>query len=414
MSSKVIESRVFSHQRISPYLEEQDRYLTRAEEPQFKFGFIGCGMMGLEHMRNTQLLGRASVAGIFDPAEKSVRHALQAIRKSGAEPRVYDSLEDACADPDTDALIIATPNYTHLDVMRSAVRYDKAILLEKPVATTVEDAYEACCLAAAHSKPVRLGLQYRYKAIYAAAISEVFDRGNLGRVHSVNMLEHRFPFLDKVRQWNKFNIYTGGALIEKCCHYFDLMNLFAGGRPEQVFALGSQAVNFHNFAYDNKKADGLDQAQVTVQYDNGVIGAFSLCMFVPGAREELVVCGEAGRLQVSEQALLGQEHENRFEVWAGENGVSHTSVPTYPPYIARAGHHGATFFEHVEFAEDLASGKYQGPSLADGFWSVVVGAAAQASIKSGAAMTVADMLPENFDAAELEVLEISPTSHGAR
>ncbi len=410
MGSKVSDSRVFSHRPFSPYLEEHDRYLTRSDEPELRFGFIGCGMMGLEHMRNTLLVGRASVSGLFDPAAKSVAHALEVMNKSGAQPRVYDSLEAACADPDTDALIIATPNYTHLEVMRVAVRYDKAIFLEKPIATSVDDAYEVCRLASTHSRPVRFGLQYRYKAIYAAAIREVFDQRNVGRVHSVNMLEHRFPFLDKVGQWNKFDRYTGGVLVGKCCHYFDLINLFAGGKPQQVFAVGSQAVNFRDFTYDNRKADGLDQAQVTINYDNGVIGSFSLCMFVPGAREELVVCGDSGRLQAAEQALLGEENCNELSVWQGENGASHTSVPTYPSYISRAGHHGSTYFEHVEFAQDLLAGGNRGPSFADGFWSVVVGAAAQRSIVEGTVVTVADILPTGFDPAALA----AETTNGVR
>lgn len=386
-----------------PYLEDEDRYLTTAREPALNYGFIGCGMMGLEHMRNAQLLGSARVGGLYDPAEKSIRHALASLRKSDAAPKVYRSLEEACADPDTDALVIATPNFTHLEVMQVAVRYNKAIFLEKPIATTIADAYEVCCLAAEHSQPVRFGLQYRYKAIYAEAISEVFQRGSVGTVHSVNMLEHRFPFLDKVGQWNKFNAYTGGVLVEKCCHYFDLMNLFAGGKPNQVFAIGSQAVNFHDFDYANKKADGLDQAQVSVRYDNGVVAAFSLSMFVPGAREELVVCGDAGRLQASEQALLGERHKNHLEIWSGENGVSRVSTPSYPSYIEKAGHHGSTYFEHLQFAEDLDGGsRGQGPSLADGFWSVVVGAAAQASIERGAAVMVDELLPEGFEASRLE------------
>lgn len=414
MSRKVSDSRAFSHRPMLQYLEEHDRYLTSAETPRFRFGFIGCGMMGLEHMRNTQLLGRGSVAGLYDPAKQSITHALQVLEASGAQPRVYNTLEEACADPATDALIIATPNFTHLDVMRVAVRYDKAIFLEKPIATTVADAFEVCRLAANHSKPVRLGLQYRYKAIYAEAISEVFQRGSVGRVHSVNMLEHRFPFLDKVGQWNKFNAYTGGVLVEKCCHYFDLMNLFAGGKPEQVFAIGNQAVNFHDFAYANNKADGLDQAQVSVRYDNGVVGAFSLSMFVPGTREELVVCGDAGRLQASEQALLGEPNKNHLEIWSGENGVSRSSVPTYPPYIERAGHQGSTFFEHVKFAEDLSRGACVGPSLADGFWSVVVGAAAQRSIEQGTAVAVTELLPDAFDATQLAVPSTQTIKQGAK
>lgn len=403
MNSKVMDSRVFRGGRGFAYLDDQDRFLGGTQAPDLSFGFIGCGMMGQEHMRNVQLVGRAAIGGIFDPASKSVASALKVAAKGNSKstPRVYASLEEACSDPHTDALIVATPNFTHLEVMRVATQYNKAIFLEKPIATTVSDALQVCRLAAKHKQPVRVGLQYRYKAVYAEAIEEVFDRNSVGRVCSVNMLEHRFPFLDKVGQWNKFNAYTGGTLIEKCCHYFDLMNLFAGGAPEQVFASGSQAVNFRHFAYDNQQADGLDQAQVIVNYDNGVIGGFSLSMFVPGAQEELVVCGDTGRLHTVEQAQLGSENQNHLEVWTGENGRSRNSSPTYPSYIANAGHHGATFYEHLAFVDELIDGKATGPSLADAMWSIVVGAAAQTSIQKRAAIDIADLLPDTAEVRDL-------------
>ncbi len=400
MNRQVVDSRMFRRGRALAYLEDEDRYLTADSEPEFRFGIVGCGMMGQEHIRNAQLLGRASVAGIYDPSPRSVAHASELIaqRDGRSEPRIYASLEEACADPATDALIIATPNFTHLEVMRQAVQTGKALLLEKPIATTVADAWEVCRLAANHRQIVRFGLQYRHKAIYAEAAQAVLDQKVVGRVHSVNMLEHRFPFLDKVGQWNKFSDFTGGTLVEKCCHYFDLMNLFAGSVPRSVFAVGNQAVNFRDFTYENKQADGIDQAQVTIEYENGVIGGFALCMFAPGMREELIVCGDVGRLQACENSLLGGETENRVELWRGENGASSISHPSYPPYIARAGHHGSTFFEHAEFADDLSTGQSSGPSIADGFWSVVAGAAAQASIHSGAAVDVAEVLPDDFDA----------------
>jgi predicted dehydrogenase len=243
-----------------------------------------------------------------------------------------------------------------------------------------------------------VGLQYRHKAIYAEAIEEVVRRQRIGRVHSVNMLEHRFPFLDKVGQWNKFNAYTGGTLVEKCCHYFDLLNLFAGGLPRQVFASGGQAVNFHDFVRGNEKSDGIDQAQVVINYDNGVIGGFSLCMFVPGSVEELVVCGDAGRLHASESAHLGDANHNHLEIWAGENAVSCVSSPTYPSYIAQSGHHGSTFYEHIEFIQDLEAGINSGPSMDEAFWSIVTGVAAQTSIERRAAVDIDELLPANYTA----------------
>lgn len=401
MNNQVENSRMFKRGSALGYLEDEDRFLTARADPEFSFGVIGCGMMGQEHIYNALLVGRAKIGGLYDPAAKSIDAATRLIARNGQQeaPRIYASLAQAVADPDTDALIIATPNYTHIDVVRTVVGSNKALFVEKPIATTVADAFEVCQLAAAHSQPVRFGLQYRYKSVYAEALTEVFERRSVGRVHSVNMLEHRFPFLDKVQQWNKFSAYTGGTLVEKCCHYFDLMNLFAGGNPQRVFAVGNQAVNFHNFVYDNKKADGLDQAQLSIQYDNGVIGGFSLCMFTPGTREELVVCGDAGRVHASESARLGEANENRLEVWRGENAASSVRAPEYPSYITKAGHHGSTFFEHLSFVDELSGGVVSGPNLADGLWSVAVGAAAQLSIERGAAVDVAEVLPAGFDPA---------------
>ena len=52
----------------------------------------------------------------------------------------------------------------------------------------------------------------------------------------------RFPFLEKVDDWNRFNVNTGGTLVEKCCHFFDLMNLLVPSKPSKIYASGNQDV----------------------------------------------------------------------------------------------------------------------------------------------------------------------------
>ena len=79
------------------------------------------------------------------------------------------------------------------------------------------------------------------------------------------------------------------------------MNLFAGARPVSVFAIGSQAVNFIHFEYAGQKSDILDNAFVIVTYANGVRANFNLCMFSPMFYEELVLCGDDGRLKVTRE-----------------------------------------------------------------------------------------------------------------
>jgi len=325
----------------------------------------------------------------YDPSLRSLEHAQKLVPASQSKGlQIYSSLQEACNDTQTDALIIATPNHTHLEVMQVAASSGKAVFLEKPIATTLVDALEISNLAQRHQLNLHIGLQYRFKSIYAEAIREVLTLKSIGEVQQVNLAEHRFPFLDKVGQWNKFNRFSGGTLIEKCCHYFDLMNLFAGARPDQVFATGRQAVNFKEFNYANEQADALDQANVIVEYSNGVSGSFSLCMFVPGTSEELVVCGDRGRLSVSEKAVLGEPNINHLELWSGEHGVSKTSSPAYPSYIEKAGHHGSTFFEHVNFVDSILGQPNTGPTLDDALWSVAVAAAAQQSINTNIPVSV--------------------------
>ena len=393
-------SRAFTHSRNFSYLADEDRYLTQTAAPELRFGFIGCGMMGQEHMRNTLLEGRATVAGIYDPAPDSGAHALQMLNKHAPELQVetYSDIAAAASASDTDALIIASPNHTHLDVVRQVIGCGKALLLEKPIATSIDDAMEIYRLLNSHNGYVQIGLQYRYKWLYREAMREM-HAGSLGRIHSVQVLEHRFPFLDKVGQWNKFNANTGGTLVEKCCHYFDLINLFADGVPTQVYAQGSQAVNFANFKRDGRSADGLDQANVLIQYDNGVLGNFSLNMFTHGSREELILCGDAARLHTVESSRLGGPNTNTLSLWAGDQGVSRETQPSYPPFIAQAGHHGSTFHEHVALADALLGMNTQEvtpPTLTDAVWSVVVASAAQASIERGEGVHVTEFQPDDL------------------
>ncbi len=287
------------------YMPQKDRYLFSSEGSKYQFNVIGTGDNGSEHIRVTPMEGRATIHGVYDPNPGSIALAKASFEQvaPGQELVVYESLDAACNDPVADGLIISTPNYTHLEVLRVAAKSGKHILLEKPMATTVADAYEILKIATDYPAVLQIGLQYRYKAMYVEAIHEVFERKSLGDIKMVSIMEHRWPFLDKVNQWNKFSKYSGGTLVEKCCHYFDLLNLFAQSRPVKVFGTGSMAVAFTEFEYEGEKSDILDNAFVTVDYANGVKASFSLCMFAPTHYEEIVLVGDQGRLKAHEDGI---------------------------------------------------------------------------------------------------------------
>jgi predicted dehydrogenase len=393
---KELRSRALSRDPRFNYIPTCDRYLFVTEPPNYKFNVIGCGFNGTEHVHVTMLEGRGTIHGLFDPNPGSIAMAQNAYQRFNPQDTlvVYDSLEDACNDPEVDVLIIATPNYTHLDVLREAIKSGKPIFLEKPMATTVEDAFEILKIAHDYPALLQIGLQYRYKPMYVDTIHEALVRNSVGDVKMINIIEHRIPFLDKVKQWNKFSKYSGGTLVEKCCHYFDLMNMFAGAKPARVFATGSMAVNFIEFEYDGEKSDILDNAVVSVVYENGVNAGFNLCMFAPMFYEEITICGDEGRIKACENDnfLPRTEPRTYLEVMVGEKTTSQISYPSYLPHIEESGHCGATFYEHVHLIDNLDGKETNSATVEEGFWAVVVGEAAEESVKTGQPVIIEDFL----------------------
>jgi myo-inositol 2-dehydrogenase / D-chiro-inositol 1-dehydrogenase len=394
--NKEIHPRFFARNPNFAYLPDRDRYLFAIEPPKYRFNLIGAGLNGQEHLRVALLEGRATFHGVYDPNPRSVETARKTFAQfvPGGDLKAYDTLEAACNDPDVDGLVISTPNYTHIDVVRVAAQSGKHIFLEKPMATTIPDAAEIARIARDYPAVFQIGLQYRYKAIYVEAIYEALQRKAVGEIKTISILEHRVPFLDKVRQWNKFSQYSGGTLVEKCCHYFDLLNLFAGARPVTVYATGSMAVNFIDFEYDGQKSDILDNAFVTVIYENGVHASFNLCMFAPMFYEELLLCGDEGRLKAWENQdfLPTVASKTGLEILRGEQQPSRLSTPCYPAFIESSGHNGATFYEHIYFVDNIEGKATHTATAEEGYWSVVVGYAAEQSVKTGGPVQIKDLI----------------------
>lgn len=390
--------RHFEIKSSQQHVGEEDHYLYNPETPTHRFAIIGVGTMGKEHMRVATLLGRARIHGIYDPQERSLEVAESEFAKISPDKLIcYASLEAACADTEVDAYFICTPNYTHYEVLKTVIKTGKPIFVEKPMATTVGDAARMVRMANSYGSIIQIGLQYRYKSQYVEAFHEALVRKSLGDIKTISMSEHRPPFLDKVGQWNKFNEFSGGTLVEKCCHYFDLINLMAESLPERVFASGGQAVSFKDFQKDGEASDIDDHAFVLIEYQNGIRANFSLNMFSPDFDEEMIVVGNRGRLVAREKDNYQQQQPaiETLEVELGENGVSKVSEVTYPKAIHESGHCGSTFYEHQAFVDQLEGKQVAGATVEQGFWAVVVASAAQKSIATGEPVRIGEFLKDN-------------------
>lgn len=387
--------RFFEEAAGQRHIADDDRFLYAREEPEFRVNVIGTGTIGQEHMRVATLIGRATVHGIYDRAAHSMEVAAEEHSRYAGSPLLrYKDLESACNDPDADAVMICTPNFTHFDVLTIAAESGKPIFLEKPMATTLADARRIVEIAADYPSFIQVGLQYRYKAPYVEALHEAFKRRSIGGIKTIGMSEYRPPFLDKVGQWNKFSEFSGGTLVEKCCHYFDLIGLFAASSPERVYASGGQAVNFRDFERDGKRSDIDDHALVIIDYKNGIKASFTLNMFCPHFFEELVLCGDRGRLVASEtfDFLKDDVARSHIAVESGEGAASRDTELGYAKVIEQSGHHGATYFEHLAFIDLLEGKETESATPIQGLWSIVVASAAQESIKTGQAIDIGEFV----------------------
>ncbi|XP_057787010.1 uncharacterized protein LOC131004355 isoform X2 [Salvia miltiorrhiza] len=303
-----------------------------------KYGIIGVGMMGREHLINLYHLKNENVAvvAVADPHLPSQQQALK----------------------------LAHSFNWPIQVIEAAKR--RADLL------------------------VQVGLEYRYMPPVAKLI-DVVKGGALGQIKMVAIREHRFPFLIKVNNWNRFNCNSGGTLVEKCCHFFDLMTLFAGANPVRVMASGAIDVNHKDEIYDGKVPDIIDNAYVIVEFENGSRGMLDLCMFAEGSKneQEISVVGHIGK---------GEAFVPENIVCWGTRAEGRSGVKTLKAEDDRIKydglHHGSSYLEHLHFLSAVRAKGTQAPAvgLHDGLLSVAIGVAAQLSIEKGRFITIEEVM----------------------
>ncbi|MEL6878847.1 MAG: Gfo/Idh/MocA family oxidoreductase [Pseudomonadota bacterium] len=342
------------------------------------YAIIGCGMMGREHMQNIALVDDAELVAIADPDAGSRKAAQALASKLGQSITCHDDNAAMLAEAEPDAVIIASPNFTHFDVVKPVMDAGCAVLLEKPMCTRVEDAEALAKAAHEYDNLFWVGLEYRYMPPVTRFIERV-HAGEAGDLKMLAIREHRFPFLEKVGDWNRFNRNTGGTLVEKCCHFFDLMRHILSDEPVRVFASGAQDVNHLDESYNGAVPDIIDNAFVLVDFAGGARATLDLCMFAEGSeqQEEISAVGPIGKMEV--KLPRGEV------VWSprDKSGPIREMVETPADALAAGDHHGATFYQLRDFHSALVNGTEPLITAQDGYRSVVIGAAAQQSIATG-------------------------------
>jgi predicted dehydrogenase len=352
-----------------------------------RYGIVGSGMMAIEHIANLALTPGAEVTALADPVESSLDRAAAAV---GHDVARFADAAALAASGLCDAVVVASPNFTHAEVLRPLMAANLHILCEKPLATTVADA-RAVAEAVKSYKPVFwTAMEYRFMPPVTEYVRQIHD-GRIGRLQMLAIREHRFPFLVKVGDWNRFSVNTGGTMVEKCCHFFDLMRLIVGAEPVRVFCSGAMDVNHQDERYDGKKPDIIDNSFTTVDFSNGVRAMLDLCMFADGAeqQEEITAAGDTARLDcfIPAGELVHSPRVGFMNAKRATREIVHTDAAA----LAAGQHHGSTFYQHQHFA---AAVRGEGPIIVtadDGLRAVAMGAAAEISAREHRVVTMAEL-----------------------
>ena len=270
-----------------------------------RMGFIGVGAMGYSHLQlfHQECRGQAEAVALCASNPERIQRALEVAPDMALHKKESDLIQS-----DLDAVVISSPNFTHLPLALEALKAGKHVFLEKPVGITNAECRKLLRATQKSNRVLMIGHELRYSA-YFAKIKLLIDRGAVGTPHMTWCKEFRGPFQPKSRDWIQDRRKSGGCLVDKNCHHFDLMNWWLDARPKHVSAFGSNAVN-RVIPGPNQVHD---HATASWEYANGAKGTLHLSLFVhepPKETLEMGVVGETGVLQTDLDNLQILHWEN--------------------------------------------------------------------------------------------------------
>lgn len=280
---------------------------------------VGAGRMGKYHADSLINIEGCRIVAVVDPMEEA---ASTLAATCGAS--FYNELASALqANPDADAVVIATPAGLHKSNILEAAASKKHIFVEKPFTLTVEEGIECVNAIKAAGVLCQVGFMRRFDTAWGGVKSQT---GKVGKLQMV-----RVRHFDGCKSTDSYYKTSGGIFLDMSCHDLDLICFLAGSRPTHVNVMGSVTVNpvFESFG-------DIDTAVTCIRFANGAVGWIENLRFaVYGFDTQVEVIGSEGSVKAGPM--------NRTEVQCSSaDGVNHGPLTVhYDRYLA-------TFFAEME------------------------------------------------------------------
>ncbi len=271
---------------------------------EIKFGLIGCGRVAPRHAESIAGLPGARLAAVADIRENRAHHFAT---QYGAEPHTdYHTL---LAQPDVDVVNICTPSGLHAQITLDALAAGKHVIVEKPIALSLEDANRMIAAARDANRKLCVVLQNRYNPPMQD-LRRLVDAGALGKLLLGNATVRWYrpqEYYDD--DWHGTWAMDGGALMNQSIHHIDALQWLLGA-PESVFAFTATLAH---------RMEAEDVGVATIRFRNGAVGTVegSTVTYPENLEGSVAIFGERGSVKVGGTAL------NRKVLWKVADELEH-------------------------------------------------------------------------------------------
>lgn len=240
---------------------------------ELRLGLAGLGSMGRNHLRILSNRPGTRLTAVADPLPDLLAAAVVGSGAQGfADPLAM------VREAELDGLVVAAPTNEHLPLAMAAIECGIPVLVEKPLAGTVEDAMRIVHAAADRGVPVQVGHVERFNPA-VLELGRLLGAGWLSTVYAI-LSRRAGPFPARIRDV--------GVTIDLATHDVDILSWIAGERPTRVFAELAQ----------RKHADHEDLLFGLLHFPSGATGMLDVNWLTPAKRRQLVVIGEEGMFEL--------------------------------------------------------------------------------------------------------------------
>jgi len=248
----------------------------RAQGDTLRVAFVGVGNRGSYLLRHGLRVKGFKVVAVCDIIPERAEAAAQAVAKAGGSARVWTDFRKMLDQrKDIDAVVLATPDWTHKDIDIAILEVGKHLYAEKPLATTPEDCRMVAAAARQAKGIMQVGFQLRHDPNRNAA-EKFIHSGGIGRVLMCHGIRHGGD-LPRNIPWYFDRKNTGDIVVDQGIHILDLFTWAIGSHP--LRAMGSGGTNL--FVNDPPGRTVMDNYNLILEYPNEVRVNFSHHYFDP-------------------------------------------------------------------------------------------------------------------------------------